>query len=45
AKELKIHYFSCGHHATERFGIQSLGEHLALKFNLMHQFIDSNNPI
>ncbi|MDF1758845.1 MAG: Nif3-like dinuclear metal center hexameric protein [Legionellaceae bacterium] len=45
SQELKINYFSCGHHATERFGIQSLGEHLATKFNLNHQFIDSNNPI
>lgn len=45
AKELKINYFACGHHATERFGIQALGEHLALKFNLKHQFIDSQNPV
>lgn len=45
AKELGIHYFACGHHATERFGIQALGEHLAKKFKLSHQFIDSDNPI
>lgn len=45
AKELKIHYFAAGHHATERLGIQALGEHLALEFNLQHQFIDSNNPV
>lgn len=45
AKELGIHYFACGHHATERYGIQELGKHLAQKFSLEHHFIDSNNPI
>ncbi len=45
AKELGIHYFSCGHHATERLGVQALGAHLALQFNLSHQFIDSLNPV
>lgn len=45
AKELGIHYFACGHHATERYGIQALGNHLAKQFNLTHQFIDSENFI
>jgi dinuclear metal center YbgI/SA1388 family protein len=45
AKELGIHYFSCGHHATERYGIQSLGAYLASNFGLTHQFIDSDNPV
>ncbi|MDP3561865.1 MAG: Nif3-like dinuclear metal center hexameric protein [Legionellaceae bacterium] len=45
AKELNIHYFACGHHATERFGIQSLGKHLAMQFHLTHHFIDSDNPV
>ena len=45
AKELGIHYFACGHHATERYGIQALGNHLAKKFSLEHQFLDSANPI
>ncbi|WP_419420892.1 Nif3-like dinuclear metal center hexameric protein [Legionella sp. D16C41] len=45
AKELGIHYFACGHHATERYGIQALGQHLAEKFNLTHQFIDTENFI
>lgn len=45
AKELGIHYYSCGHHATERYGIQSLGQYLASHFNLKHQFIDSDNPV
>lgn len=45
AKELGINYLSCGHHATERYGIQALGEHLALTFSLQHHFIDSDNPV
>lgn len=45
AQELKIHYFSCGHHASERYGIQALGSHLKNHFGLEHQFIDSDNPV
>lgn len=45
AKELGIHYFACGHHATERYGIMTLGTQLAAQFDLIHQFIDSDNPI
>jgi dinuclear metal center YbgI/SA1388 family protein len=45
AKELGIHYYSCGHHATERYGIQALGEYLSTYFELEHFFIDSNNPV
>ena len=45
AKELGIHYFACGHHATERYGVQALGNHLAEKYGLEHFFIDSSNPI
>ena len=45
AKELDVHYFACGHHATERDGIHTLGKHLADHFGLEHTFIDSDNPI
>ncbi|WP_119968287.1 MULTISPECIES: Nif3-like dinuclear metal center hexameric protein [Shewanella] len=45
AMEQGIHYFAAGHHATEQFGIQALGEHLAEKFGLTHQFIDIVNPV
>jgi dinuclear metal center YbgI/SA1388 family protein len=45
AKELGIHYFACGHHATERYGVQALGNHLANKYGLEHYFIDSSNPV
>ena len=45
AQELSMHYFACGHHATERYGIQALGQHLATRFGIQHQFIDSANPV
>jgi dinuclear metal center YbgI/SA1388 family protein len=45
AKELGIHYFACGHHATERYGIQALGNHLAYKYELECHFLDSSNPV
>lgn len=45
ANELRMHYFSGGHHATERFGIQALGNHLASHFDVQHHFIDSDNPV
>lgn len=43
--ELGVAYISAGHHATERYGIQALGRHLAEQFNLQHEFIDINNPV
>ena len=45
AKELDIHYFAAGHYATERYGVQALGEHLKQRFGLEHCYIDSNNII
>lgn len=45
AKELGIDYYSAGHHATERFGVQLLGNHIKQQFSLVHHFIDSNNPV
>jgi putative NIF3 family GTP cyclohydrolase 1 type 2 len=38
-------YISAGHHATERYGILALGEHLASKFGIKHEFIDIDNPV
>lgn len=44
ARELGLHYFAAGHHATERYGVQALGEHLAARFGLDYRFIDVPNP-
>lgn len=45
ARERGVHYYSAGHHATERYGVQALGEHLAAHFGIKHQFIDISNPV
>lgn len=45
ARETGLHYFAAGHHATERYGVQALGEHLSKHFNLECQFIDIDNPV
>jgi dinuclear metal center YbgI/SA1388 family protein len=45
ARECAIHYFAAGHHATERFGVQALGNHLAEQFPIEHRFIDIDNPV
>jgi dinuclear metal center YbgI/SA1388 family protein len=45
ARERGIHYLSAGHHATERLGVQALGQHLADQFGISHQFIDIDNPV
>lgn len=45
AREGGIHYIAAGHHATERYGIKALGEHLAATFGLEHRFIDIPNPV
>ncbi len=45
AKENNIHFFAAGHHATERYGVKALGEHLSEQFDLKHIFIDIDNPV
>lgn len=45
ARELDIHYFAAGHHATERLGVQALGRHLAEKFSLDYRFVEIENPV
>lgn len=45
ARELGIHYIAAGHHATERYGVKALGEHLAAQFAVSVEFIDIDNPV
>ncbi len=45
ARESGVAFIAAGHHATERYGIQALGEHLAAHFGLEHRFIDIPNPV
>jgi putative NIF3 family GTP cyclohydrolase 1 type 2 len=45
AQALNLNLYSCGHYATERFGIATLGELVAKKFSLDCDFIEMNNPL
>ncbi|MDW7643195.1 MAG: Nif3-like dinuclear metal center hexameric protein [Nitrosomonadaceae bacterium] len=45
SRECGVGLISAGHHATERYGVKALGEHIAQKFGITHQFIDENNPV
>ncbi len=45
ARECGIHFFAAGHHATERYGVKALGEHLAQHLDVDQCFIDIDNPI
>jgi dinuclear metal center YbgI/SA1388 family protein len=45
AHEAGLHYFAAGHHATERYGVQALGAHLAEQFGLRFTFVDIANPV
>ncbi|WP_319380025.1 Nif3-like dinuclear metal center hexameric protein [Thiomicrorhabdus sp.] len=45
AAECGIHYLAAGHHATERLGVKSLGEHVSKYFDVECQFVDISNPV
>ncbi len=45
SRELGVHFFAAGHHATERYGVKTVGDHLADNFDLDVQFIDIFNPV
>jgi dinuclear metal center YbgI/SA1388 family protein len=44
ARECGVAYIACGHHASERYGVQAVGAHLAAACGLEHEFIDIPNP-
>ena len=45
ARESGLHLFSAGHHATERYGVQAIGSYLENQFDIVHSFIDIDNPV
>jgi dinuclear metal center YbgI/SA1388 family protein len=45
AREAGIHYFACGHHATERYGVRALGEFVQEKLGVSVAFVDIDNPV
>lgn len=45
AREGGIDLLAAGHHATETFGVRRLGELVAERFGVDHQFVDVPNPL
>jgi dinuclear metal center YbgI/SA1388 family protein len=45
AHEGGIHFIAAGHYATETFGITRLGELVAERFGIAHEFVDIPNPV
>ncbi len=45
AREMDIHFFAAGHHATERYGIKALGEFLKTEHGFDVEFVDDDNPV
>jgi dinuclear metal center YbgI/SA1388 family protein len=45
AREYGVHFLAGGHYATETFGIRWLGELVAERFTVEHEFIDVPNPV
>ncbi len=45
ARELNVNYYACGHHATERYGVQRLAKAISEQFNIEYSYFELNNPI
>ena len=45
AREADVPYLAAGHHATERYGVMALGEHLASQCGLTCEFVEIDNPV
>lgn len=45
AREMGIHFFACGHHATERGGVMALGDYLGQHYPVEVEFVDIPNPV
>ncbi|QJC57566.1 GTP cyclohydrolase 1 type 2 [Polaromonas vacuolata] len=44
ARELKVPFIACGHHASERYGAPAVAGYVAAQFGLEHVFVDIDNP-
>ena len=45
AREAGVHFLAAGHYATETLGVRHLGELLARRFGVRHEFVDIPNPV
>ena len=44
ARETGVGFIGAGHHATERYGVQALGQAVAERFGIKVEFVDIDNP-
>lgn len=44
ARETGVAFIACGHHASERYGVQALGSHIAEHFGIEHRYIEIDSP-
>jgi dinuclear metal center YbgI/SA1388 family protein len=45
SRETGVAFLGAGHHATERYGVQALGEAIAAQFGIRVDFVDIDNPV
>ena len=45
AQESGVPYIAAGHHATERYGVQALGAHLAERLGIECRYVEIDNPV
>jgi dinuclear metal center YbgI/SA1388 family protein len=45
AREMGIHFFAAGHHATERYGVKAIGELIQQQLSLPTVFVDIDNTV
>jgi dinuclear metal center YbgI/SA1388 family protein len=44
ARECRVAFIACGHHASERYGAPAVAAHVAAQLGIEHRFIDIDNP-
>ncbi|WP_293746512.1 Nif3-like dinuclear metal center hexameric protein [uncultured Paraglaciecola sp.] len=44
AREMNIHFYAAGHHATERYGVKALGDYVQQELAIEVVFVDIDNP-
>ena len=45
SRESGVAFVAAGHHATERYGVQAVGDAAAKAFGIVHRFLDIPNPV
>jgi dinuclear metal center YbgI/SA1388 family protein len=45
AREAGVPYIAAGHHATERYGVMALADHLAQRFGVECEYVEVDNPV